>query len=54
MDAIAKRYGVLPSDVLHLSAEDFDFVRIVINSGIEDENKQAKKQMAKMRSKGRR
>lgn len=41
---MARRYGVLPSDLAHLSAEDFAFNRLVFFSGLEDEAKQAAKQ----------
>ena len=43
LDIIAKRYGVLPSDVAKLSAEDFQLNLLTISTGTSEEAKHIKK-----------
>ena len=42
-DAIAKRYGVLPSELLKLELDDIAFNYLVIIEGTKEENKQKEK-----------
>jgi len=43
LDVIAKRYGVLPSSLLHSENTDFQFDMLVASKAIEEEIKQAKR-----------
>ncbi len=43
MDALAKRYGVLPSEIANLSAEDFCLNLLVASVGVEVEVKATEK-----------
>jgi hypothetical protein len=51
---MARRYGVLPSEILSLEGDEFQFNLLVLNKGVEDENKRAKESAQKAAMKRRR
>ena len=49
IDVIARRYNKLPTDILHLKLDDFQFNLLCLQVGIEKENKDAQKNMKRGR-----
>jgi|2_EtaG_2_1085320.scaffolds.fasta_scaffold09875_3 hypothetical protein len=43
IDTIAKRYGVLPSQVINLNIEDYTFNQLICVEAFENEKKQMEK-----------
>ena len=44
LDALARRYGVLPTDLFALSLEDYNLNLLIFNEGVSAENQAIKKQ----------
>ena len=52
LDALAKRYGVLPHEILGKAIEDIQIDYICLELGIKEENSQTERANRKLRSQG--
>jgi hypothetical protein len=43
IDFLAKRYGILPSEILKISIDDYQFNILAASTGVLDESRQAEK-----------